>query len=90
LTAIRDLKASFNRKARPECPSCGQWTPWILDDDWVVELRPAESAPRVQRSDDDPFVDGIKTIAMVCEKCGFVRLHAVAVLDGTYRPESLG
>jgi ribosomal protein S27AE len=54
--------AAFQRRARPECPSCGEWTTWITDD-------PAATAT---------VADG--ALALVCERCGFVRIHSAAVL----------
>jgi hypothetical protein len=80
-----ELLAAFNRTSRPECPSCVEWTTWIVRD-WTSRLQPTVKRQDTS-ADEDPFWDGIEVVVLVCERCGFVRMHSTAVLDGSY-PQS--
>jgi hypothetical protein len=68
--ALARLMGSFNRLAKPECPSCGRWTTWITDD---------PAATRIAADD---------VLALVCEKCGFIRLHSIGALSAAGEGES--
>jgi predicted RNA-binding Zn-ribbon protein involved in translation (DUF1610 family) len=57
------------------CQACGQSDQWAREPDPVV--LPISPAPgEVSR------VEGIPTFAFICERCGFVRLHAIGALLG--------
>jgi len=57
-----------------ECPSCGH-TYWFRNPEPVVlAISPAQGEMTTR--------GGIPTYAMICDGCGFVRLHAVKALLG--------
>ena len=68
--ALARLMGNFNRRAKPECPSCGSWTTWITDDPAAMRIA----------------ADGV--LALVCEKCGFIRTHSIGVLAAADEGES--
>ena len=61
--------------ARLDCPSCGNKT-------WLPHERP------VVLPASDKGSEGFVTLSLVCDRCGFVRLHAAAVLDQYIDPRS--
>jgi hypothetical protein len=70
----RAMAALERAGARLECPSCGH-TYWSREPDPVVlAISPAEGELSHRL--------GIPTYALICNGCGFVRLHAVKVLFG--------
>jgi hypothetical protein len=80
MASLRRLMSAFNLAAKPSCPSCGEWTTWIVDEHWTVPIeRPRGTPPRDdahETFDRDP-----STLVLVCEKCGFIRMHARDVLE---------
>lgn len=57
------------RKAQAACPSCG-------NNNWAF---PQEAAQLPQWSNVFP-APGIPTVVMICNNCGYIRLHALAPL----------
>jgi hypothetical protein len=75
------LAALARAGAALECPSCGG-TVWAREPNPVVV--PISPAPGEVSG-----AEGIPTYALICVRCGFVRLHALkALLDDTDAPRS--
>lgn len=71
---IDRLRQAVDRKAPSgACPACG-------GSSWVVPDRPAI----LQAGEIDGEVDfgeGMEVLPVVCDHCGFIRLHAAVVLE---------
>ena len=59
------------RSVRSECPMCGHGAAAIDPNDYVVHAHIAGPPAGIEA-----FAVGIEAIAVVCENCGFVRMHA--------------
>lgn len=71
---IDSLRAALERKAPGgSCPACGEQS-------WVVPDRPA--ILQAGAADDAiEFGEGMEVLPVVCDRCGFIRLHAAVVLE---------
>ncbi|MDQ6750837.1 MAG: hypothetical protein M3Z33_08815 [Actinomycetota bacterium] len=73
---IEELKAAIDRKAAgARCPACGESS-------WVVPDRPAilqAGAPDGGGALD--LGEGMEVVPVVCDRCGYIRLHAAVVLE---------
>jgi hypothetical protein len=70
----RAMAALERAGATLECPSCGG-IDWSRNPDPVV-LPISPAVGEASR------IEGIPTYAMICDRCGFVRMHAVKALLG--------
>jgi len=72
---IDQLKAAVDRKAPGAvCPACGQSS-------WVVPDRPAILQAGAEDGDALDLGEGMEVVPVVCERCGYIRLHAAVVLE---------
>ena len=72
---IDELRDALDRKAPGgSCPACGESS-------WVVPDRPAVlQAGAVDGDELDPG-EGMEVLPVVCDRCGYIRLHAAVVLE---------
>lgn len=72
---IDQLKAAIDRKAPgAACPACGQSS-------WVVPDRPAILQASAADGDALDLGEGMEVVPVVCDRCGYIRLHAAVVLE---------
>ncbi len=72
---IDQLKAAIDRKAPgASCPACGQSS-------WVVPDRPAILQASAADGDALDLGEGMEVVPVVCDRCGYIRLHAAVVLE---------
>jgi hypothetical protein len=68
---IEDVNAALNAKDIPtDCPVC-RWTVWGTTD--RLALVPMDERPR-------SLEKAVEAVCMVCEHCGFAKLHIASVL----------
>ena len=65
------------RGAKPDCPVCGH-TGWA--DEFDFTLLEEARKPTV-RGDVASLGPGFTTLTLICDNCGFTRLHALHRLD---------
>lgn len=75
---VQDLVNELaRRKARPDCPSCGQqdWSGWGLTNNIIAlkQVLPDGTAPNPQPLD--------PTVSFACKQCGFVKLFSLKILS---------
>lgn len=71
---IDQLSEALDRKAPGgACPACGQSS-------WVIPDRPAVLQAGASDGELD-FGEGMEVLPVVCDRCGFIRLHAAVVLE---------
>lgn len=76
---IRAKFAAFlqSKKANPNCISCGA-NNWTIPDDDSATLR----LPILERGNVISMPGpAIPSYIMICGNCGFIRMHAVAIVD---------
>lgn len=73
---IDQLKAAIDRKAPgAQCPACGESNRWVVPD------RPAILQAGAEGGDEIDLGEGMEVVPVVCERCGYIRLHAAVVLE---------
>ncbi|MDK2756425.1 MAG: hypothetical protein KYX66_06785 [Blastomonas fulva] len=81
---IRGKMATFlkDKKATPNCSSCGS-NNWTVPDDEMAMLR----LPIFEQGNIISMPGpAIPAYIMLCNNCGFIRMHSVAVVD----PKAMG
>ncbi|MCU0211639.1 MULTISPECIES: hypothetical protein [Pseudomonas] len=71
------LKQIFKERiTKPECPFCGH-------DDWALPHVTGSTGVRIPWAFGQNFaLSGPAAVMLYCKNCGFMRLHALAALDG--------
>jgi hypothetical protein len=73
------LGNELSGKAKPECPSCGTDSGWVKPEEVSNVFLPVTDA------EGKPVVGGgIPSLVLICERCGFIRLHSVGKLRGDF------
>jgi hypothetical protein len=70
-----ELGNKLDGVARPECPSCRR-SEWLREADGNSLMLPTIINNRV-----DPG-HGMEAFILICEACGFIRMHSVEILQG--------
>jgi len=80
MTDFNELYDYLKRVSLPTCPACQRKTTWLITVEDAVPTMLA-LVPTVKGHGQPWKGSGVPAVFMVCELCGFVRLHAFNVLQ---------